>query len=323
MSWYDHINERKIHTGDIPRLGGVGFAAAFIIIAFIINFSAVEAHFGLRFLPPLIALILILLCGVYDDFRPLAARYKLIIQIIAALCIIIPGYTFHRLSFIDIPGLSPLNWVRYPLTLLWIVGITNAVNFIDGADGLAGGISMLAALTFALIFSFSADTHSTVLFCISLAAVSAGFLVFNAPLPKAKIFMGDGGSQFLGFTLALLPLVETGDSVAALPLPYTATILIIPIFDTVAAVWRRVREGRRIGSPDKGHIHHKLLNLGLSARSLDLLLYALQIILGVLVVLAVQMQGWRSLLLLGIAYFAGIFFFALIHFMNRRLKSSS
>lgn len=323
MSWYDHINERKIHTGDIPRLGGVGFASAFIIVAFIINFSAVEANFGLHFLPPLFALILILISGVYDDFHPLSPRYKLLIQIIAAFCVIIPGYTFHRLFFIDIGPLSGLNWLRYPLTFLWIVGLTNAINFIDGVDGLAGGISALAALTFALIFADSVDTRSTVLFCICLAVVIGGFLVFNAPIPKAKIFMGDGGSQFLGFTLALLPLVGTGDSTAILPVPYAAAILIIPIFDTISAVWRRLRDHRRIDSPDKSHIHHKLMNLGLSARRLDAVLYSFQILLGALVFISIKTEGWLSLVILGIAYLVGICFFSSIHFMNRRVQKGS
>jgi UDP-GlcNAc:undecaprenyl-phosphate GlcNAc-1-phosphate transferase len=328
MAWYDHINERKIHTGNIPRLGGAGFASAFIIIAVIINFFAAGPNFGLRFLPPLIALILILVSGVYDDFRPIAPRYKLLVQFLAALCVIIPGYTFHRLFFIDIGPLSTLNWVRFPLTFLWIVGLTNAVNFIDGVDGLAGGISALAALTFALVFASSAGTHSTVLFCICLAAVIGGFLVFNAPIPRARIFMGDGGSQFLGFTLALLPLVEGnniagGDTSAALPLPYAAAILLIPIFDCTAAVWRRLRDGRRIDSPDKLHIHHKLMNLGLGARPLDAVLYSLQIVLGVLVYISVRIKGWQSLLVLLIAYAAGACFFMVIHFMNRRLPRAS
>ncbi|GHU54609.1 undecaprenyl-phosphate alpha-N-acetylglucosaminyl 1-phosphate transferase [Spirochaetia bacterium] len=329
MSWYDHINERKIHTGDIPRLGGLGFASVFIIIAFFINFLAAEHGFRLRFLAPLFALVLILASGVYDDFRPMAPRYKLLIQIAAAFCVIIPGYTFHRLFFIDIGPLSELGWFRYPLTFLWIVGITNAINFIDGVDGLAGGISALAALTFALIFASFTNTGFTVLLCICLAAAIGGFLVFNAPIPRARIFMGDGGSQFLGFTLALLPLAgssitaDAGNIHAALPVPYAAAILLIPIFDTISAVWRRLRDGRRIDSPDKLHTHHKLLNLGLNAYRLDAVLYSLQILLGVLVYISIKIEGWASLLVLLIAYLTVICFFSVIHFMNRRFLRAS
>jgi UDP-GlcNAc:undecaprenyl-phosphate GlcNAc-1-phosphate transferase len=266
-------------------------------------------------------MILILASGVYDDFRPIAPRYKLLIQITAAICVIIPGFTFHQILYFG-GNLPPeLNWIRYPLTFVWIVGLTNAINFIDGLDGLAGGISVLAALTLAVIsFSFSASTV-TPLICVCLAGAAGGFLVFNAPFPRARIFMGDGGSQFLGFTLALLPLIEDGNTRAALPVPYAAALLLIPIFDIVAAVWRRLRDGRRIDSPDKFHVHHKLMHLTLNARRVDLILWGLQIILGVLVYLAVKTKGPLSLLILGSAYLLIITFFTVIHFLNRRALS--
>ncbi|MDR2258669.1 MAG: undecaprenyl/decaprenyl-phosphate alpha-N-acetylglucosaminyl 1-phosphate transferase [Treponema sp.] len=316
-AWYDHINERKIHTGDIPRLGGFGFVTAFIIISFIINILS-ESGFEFRFLPSLLALILIFVSGVYDDFRPLAPRYKLLIQVIAALCVILPGYTFRRFLYLDGYFFSNVGWLRYPLTFFWIIGLTNAMNFIDGLDGLAGGLSFLAALTFALLsVSFSQSAH-TFLFCICLAGVVAGFLVFNAPFPQAKIFMGDGGSQFLGFTLALIPLIEQENTPAALPVVYAAGLLAIPIFDTIAAVWRRVRDGRRIDSPDKSHIHHKLINLRFSPRQADFMLWGLQTVLGVLVYCSVKFRGPLSLGLIISAYLITAAFFTVIHFLNRR-----
>jgi UDP-GlcNAc:undecaprenyl-phosphate GlcNAc-1-phosphate transferase len=321
-SWYDHIDERKIHTGDIPRLGGFGFASAFIIIAFFINFSAFESYLGMPFLFPLISMILVLGSGVIDDFRPLAPKYKLIIQFVAALGVIIPDFTFHRLFFFDIGPLAELDWIRYPLSLLWIVGLINAMNFIDGVDGLAGGIAALVTLSYALIFASYANVGSVILLCLSLAAAIGGFLVFNAPLPKARIFMGDGGAYFLGFILAILPLIDKGNTRSDLPLPYAAALLIIPIFDTVSAVWRRLRDKRRIDSPDKSHIHHKLMNLGLNARGVDGVLYGLQILLCALVFFAVKTEGSLSLILLGAAYFTGIGFFAAIHYMNRAALNS-
>ncbi|MDR2103637.1 MAG: undecaprenyl/decaprenyl-phosphate alpha-N-acetylglucosaminyl 1-phosphate transferase [Treponema sp.] len=311
------MDERKIHTGDIPRLGGLGFAPAFIIIAFFISFST-RPYLGLSFLPPLMSMILILVSGVLDDFRPVAPKYRLIIQIMAGLCVIIPGYTFSRLFFINIGGLSELTWIRYPLSLLWIVGLINAMNFIDGVDGLAGGIAVLIAITYACIFAHYSGNHSAALLCICLAAVIGGFLIFNAPVPKARIFMGDGGAYFLGAGLAILPLINKGSTRPALPLAYAAALLIIPLFDIISAIWRRIRDKRRIDSPDMSHIHHKLKNVGLNDREDDGVLYGLQIILCVLVFFSVKVQGFRSLVLLGSAYFTGIGFFAVIHFLNRR-----
>jgi UDP-GlcNAc:undecaprenyl-phosphate GlcNAc-1-phosphate transferase len=317
-SWYDYANERKIHSGNIPRLGGIGFATAFVLVAFYIVFFTGENAFSLQFLPVLLAILLVFVSGVYDDFHPMAPRYKLFFQFVAAFCVIIPGYTFHRIFYGDWLFVSELNWIRYPLTLLWIVGLTNAINFIDGLDGLAAGISTLTALTIAAIgFSFSMSGTATLL-AICLAGILGGFLVFNAPFPKAKIFMGDGGSQFLGFTLALLPLVERQDSPAALPLSYAAALLAIPIFDTIAAVWRRIRDNRRIDSPDRNHVHHKLMNLKLSALQVDLVLCGIQIILGVLVYFAVKVKGVLALKLLGLAFLVIISFFTILHFLNRR-----
>ena len=315
--WYDQINDRKIHTGDIPRLGGIGFALAFIITAAFINFAIGRVNSGIRFLPCLTALLLILIFGVFDDFRPIAPRYKLLIQIIAALCVIIPGYVFRRITYIEAGILSDLEWLGIPITLLWIVGLTNAMNLIDGIDGLAGGLSALIALFFGLIFFFCTQNSQAVLFCISLSGVMLGFLVFNAPFPNAKIFMGDGGSQFLGFSLALLPLIEEYDSRASLPIPYATALLAIPIFDTIAAVWRRIRDHRRIDSPDTSHIHHKLMNLGLSVRGVNAVLYGLQIIIGVLTFISIYLHGLPSLYFLCAAYLAVLVFFTVIHFLNR------
>ncbi|WP_010261535.1 MraY family glycosyltransferase [Treponema primitia] len=326
-SWYDPIDERKIHTGAIPRLGGIGFASAFICmcigIGFIIPLLPVELIpgivFHLPFLFPLIAMILVFISGVFDDFRPMAPRFKLLIQIIAAFLVVMSGYTFQSITFINQGILGNLNWLRYPVTFLWIVGLTNAVNLIDGVDGLAGGISALASLFFALIFSRIANNSAMILICLCLSAALVGFLVFNMPFPRAKIFMGDGGSQFLGFILALLPLLNAGGAPSGFPLLYAAALLGIPIFDTFAAIWRRIRDRRRIDTPDRLHIHHKLMNLGFNARGVDAILYGLQILLGILVFESIRYKGALSLILLGAAYVATSAFFITIHFVNRHV----
>ncbi|MDR2478329.1 MAG: undecaprenyl/decaprenyl-phosphate alpha-N-acetylglucosaminyl 1-phosphate transferase [Treponema sp.] len=320
-AWYDHVNERKIHSGDVPRLGGIGFALVFIIAAAVICFSTRKLDSSIRLLPCLGGLVLTLIFGVIDDFRPMPPKLKLLIQFIAAVCVIIPGYTFHRMIYFEtgfLGGLlSGLGWLGYPVSLLWLVGLSNAMNLIDGVDGLAGGLSALIAVTFGLIFLSYAETPQPVLFCVSLFGVLLGFLIFNAPIPRATIFMGDCGSQFLGFSLALLPLLEEHKTTADLPVLYAAALLAIPIFDTTAAVLRRIRDGKKIDSPDRAHIHHKLMNLGLNARQTVAALYALQILLCALVYISVRVQGVLSLIILGSAYCAVMAFFAVVHFLNR------
>jgi UDP-GlcNAc:undecaprenyl-phosphate GlcNAc-1-phosphate transferase len=321
MAWYDRTSMRKIHTGNIPRLGGIGFIVSFIVFFVIAGFCLKVFNLELKFLPIALAYVFILISGIRDDFKPMVPRHKLILQTIAALCVLISGRVFERLFYIDrldILDFSGWNLLRYPLTLLWIVGMTNAINFIDGVDGLAGGISLLALLSFGGILVSLGAGGVTFLLCVCLVSAIFGFLVFNAPLPRAKIFMGDGGAYFLGFTLALFPLMGAGNAAVSLPISYAAAILLIPILDTTAAVWRRLRDHKRIGSPDRSHTHHKLMNLGLSSRRIDATLFALQFCLGILVYIAVKTPGYLSLVILLLAYMAGIGFFAVLHFLNRQ-----
>jgi UDP-GlcNAc:undecaprenyl-phosphate GlcNAc-1-phosphate transferase len=317
-SWYDYTDDRKNHIGDVPRLGGIGFALVFVLAAAIIIFFTRKLDSVIRFLPCLAGICLIVVFGVLDDFKPIRPRNKMLIQILAALCVVISGYTFRRIGYFDEGILERLPWLAYPLTLLWIVGLTNAMNLLDGVDGLAGGISAIIALTFGLVFLRYSETPAAAMLCICMLGSVAGFLVFNAPIPKAKIFMGDGGSQFLGFTLAILPLLEEHDTVASLPLSYAAALLLIPIFDTTAAVWRRIRDKKRIDNPDKAHIHHKLMNLGLNAQAVIAVLLGLQLLLSALVFISLKVNGWLSLVILGIAYLLALFFFIILHFLNRK-----
>ena len=328
-SWYDRTSSRRVHAGNVPRLGGLGFVPVFVVSATVIMLLLSRTNYFSRFLPVLFGACIIVFFGVWDDFRPLRPLTKLFIQIGAALCVVVPGYVFRRVIFFE-QGyfLSQLPWLAALLTVLWLVGMTNAVNLLDGVDSLAGGISLMIALTFAYIFSRYAGISSSVMICIALAGSVAGFLVFNAPFPRAKIFMGDGGSQFLGFTLALLPLLEERYTVATLPVVYVAAIMAIPILDTVSAIWRRIRDKQSPIKPDRAHTHHKLMNLGLSARKVCAVLFALQAVLSGLVILSLKLTElspvrWLSQVVLGFAYFLAIAFFVALHFMNRKVLKES
>jgi len=327
-SWYDRISERRVHFGNVPRLGGLGFVPVFVVAAAVIMSFASQTIIFVRFLPVLVGACIIVVFGVWDDFRPLRPSVKLLIQIGAALCVVVPGYVFRRVFFFDELLLQHFPWgyvAGYAVTVLWLVGMTNAMNLIDGVDALAGGISFLVALTFAYIFSRYAGLSSSVMICIALVGSIAGFLVFNAPAPRAKIFMGDGGSQFLGFTLALLPLLEERYTAATLPVIYVAAILAIPILDTTSAVWRRVRDRKPLSSPDRSHIHHKLMNLGLNAPKIGAVMFSLQVIVSVIVIVSIKLaesssERWPSLVVLGLAYLVVVVFFSVLHFMNRKIK---
>lgn len=318
-SWFDGHDERKIHVGEIPRLGGVGFVAAYIMMAFAITFMNGSSSFGLSFLPVLIAMTIIFIFGVIDDFKPLTPRFKLMIQSFAALLVLSGGFAFSSVSSSTMGIDLPFGIMKYPLTFLWIIGITNALNLIDGVDGLAGGVSLIASLTYAIVFTISGNERGAVL-CFALAGVIAGFLVFNLPLPRAKIFMGDCGSQFLGFMLALFPLMDSGKGSINLAVPFAAAVLLIPIGDTFAAIWRRTRDGVPMTRPDRAHTHHKLMNIGLKSWGVDIVLWSLQAIVGVFVILSTFTDGWHTVLMLGGAYASCIAFFAFLHFYNRAVN---
>jgi UDP-GlcNAc:undecaprenyl-phosphate GlcNAc-1-phosphate transferase len=313
--WYDRTSERKIHHGEVPRLGGIGFSLAFILVGVTIALIIGDVKSALPYVSCLSALVLVLVLGAWDDFRPIRPYVKFMVQCIAALFVIIPGYTFKYFTFLDMGLMAkPLE---YAITFLWIVGLMNAVNFIDGLDGLAGGTSGIIALFLLFIFLSGGEASYIVLICAVLFGVVAGFLVFNLPVPKAKIFMGDGGSHVLGFLLALLPLFDGKGDFTSLPLFYAAALLLIPIFDTTAAVWRRIRDGKRIDKPDMAHVHHKLLTLGLKSQGVIAVLYSLQIVIGIITYISIRLNGLASLYVLGAAYVIVILFFSVIHFKNR------
>jgi len=310
---YDRVDERKVHTGNIPRLGGVGIFLGFIVgMVLYFRVAGHQSYVGTRLWVILVSSSLIFVMGVWDDLKPWRARFKLLVQVIAALMVISSGFTFTRLGFGNTPFGLDLGFVAYPLTFCWIIGVTNAINLIDGIDGLSGCVSLFAVLSYALFFYFVGNTVAF-FSCIILALSIVGFLFFNLPFPRAKIFMGDGGSQFLGFILAVLPLLQSGNHLATISLPYAAAVLSIPIFDTIAAIWRRVRENRRIDDPDKLHLHHKLMMLGFNARQALVVIVMLQSIIVTLTVMSAKVRMLLSFFMLLCVYALVLLFFTVIH----------
>jgi UDP-GlcNAc:undecaprenyl-phosphate GlcNAc-1-phosphate transferase len=281
MRWYDPKSPRKIHNGEIPRIGGAGIFISLAVTVCLFSIPGVISSAArqipiIQNLPFIIGLCIIFLAGILDDFKNLRARYKLILQIIAAGIVIAGGFRFS--SFTLPFGLTISNtFVRYGISLFWIVGAANAINLIDGMDGLAGGISAIAALFWGIISLQTGHTSAAVAAFVLFGSI-AGFLVFNKP--PAKVFMGDSGSLLIGYILAVLPLMEQGKESSTETLLLGVTILVIPFFDTVSAVFRRIRLKKRISEPDKDHIHHKFLKLGLSVHKILIIIYSFCIFTG-------------------------------------------
>jgi UDP-GlcNAc:undecaprenyl-phosphate GlcNAc-1-phosphate transferase len=279
--WYDSTNDRKIHKGQIPRLGGIA-----IFLGFALGVAVVVAFGGLTRggTAPVANLILcaagvalVFAIGLIDDFHNIPAVWKAFGQVVAALAVVAAGCVIRQVSIPFLGRTVALGAAGYPITVLWIVGMSNAVNLIDGMDGMAGGVSLIAAASFAVIGIIEGNPALT-LFGLALVGGALGFLAFN--FPSASIFMGDSGSLVLGFVLAMLPLMPFTTQSAGLSIIQPITILFIPILDTAAAIIRRLLRGEPIHAPDREHLHHKILDLGLSTRQALSVVYGAAIVLG-------------------------------------------
>ncbi|NLM51737.1 MAG: undecaprenyl/decaprenyl-phosphate alpha-N-acetylglucosaminyl 1-phosphate transferase [Firmicutes bacterium] len=269
----DVPNRRKVHNRIMPRLGGVavylGFVAAMAVI--------VNLTYDRQILGMLLGGTVVLLLGVVDDIKGLPPLWKLAGQVLAAA---IPVYFGIRVNFIHNPfdGYFHLGWMSIPVTMLWIVGITNAINLIDGLDGLASGVSFIALMIFSFMAMKVNQNLLISLLSVALAGAVLGFLRYN--FHPAKIFLGDSGSMFLGFTIAVMAVMGLLKSVTLYTFITPILILGVPIFDTFFAILRRYKNNQPIFAADKAHLHHRLLNLGFSHRRAVLAIYCLALVFG-------------------------------------------
>ncbi len=268
----DRPNARKVHTHVIPRLGGlaiyIGFMAAVLF--------CVPLHHEL--IGMLLGCTAIVAIGIWDDICNIPARVKLVGQIAAACIPVAFGIQIEWLTnpFGDILVLPEV--IAIPVTIFWIIGFTNTVNLIDGLDGLAAGVAFIASISMFLL-AVNLNQFLPALIIVSMAGAALGFLQYN--FNPAKIFMGDTGSMLLGYTLAVsavLGLVKTAATVA-LVVPIIA--LGLPILDTTFAIIRRRMSGVPIFQSDKGHLHHRLLALGMTQKQAVLIMYFVSMMLGI------------------------------------------
>lgn len=316
-AWFDSINERKIHTGQIPRLGGVGiFWSFFLTLLLVALLSKGAAQDALAYWPVGVGMLIVHLVGLMDDFRDLRAKLKFLAHLAAAILVAAAGYRF-RVIYVPWMGTVELGWFSYPLTVFWIVGVINALNMIDGMDGLSGGISIIGAFALGLIL-LETGGGMPALAAIALVGSLAGYLFYN--FPPAKIFMGDSGSTFLGFALAVLPLLDKGSS-SGLWFWDGVTVLLLPIFDVFAAMIRRTRKGVPMMSPDRWHLHHKLLRLGLGTRAVLAVAYAVCMALGAVTISVLFLPPmWHFALVLS-AWLALVVFFTVLHYIKEHSLS--
>ena len=273
-------DERRVHAVPIPRLGGLAIFIAFVISVIIFA----DINQGVQGI--LLGSVIIVIVGVVDDIVPLKAWQKFLAQIVAAFVAVFHGVIIEFVSNPNIFAAEPYLYLGYfaiPLTILWIVGITNAVNLIDGLDGLAVGVSTIASLTMLMVALFVAADANVAIILAALAGACIGFLPYN--FNPAKIFMGDTGALFLGFLLATLSIEGLFKSYAIISFAIPFMALALPIFDTTFAILRRVAKGQSPMRPDRGHLHHRLLDFGFSHKQVVFIIYLVSGTLGMLAVI--------------------------------------
>jgi len=308
-SWFDIPNERKIHTDPIPRLGGVGIFIGLIggsvavpLLLPLIAPSLEAQRYTPGFILVFLAFGVIHGMGLVDDFHNLRAGLKFVLQLLAAAMVTAGGFMIERVT---LPGVGSvaLGIFAYPLTVLWIVAISNAINLVDGIDGLAAGIAAWTSLSLALM-SILTGRHIPALVALSLLGAVMGFLAFN--FPPARIFMGDSGSLLIGFVLAVIPLLGSPGTTALDELAAPATLLMIPILDTILAIVRRLRRKLPIYAPDKEHIHHRLLAIGFKDTSILILVYSACVAFGAAAIGSLFLGRLPRLLILACIWAAAV-----------------
>lgn len=288
-------DDRRMHKTPIPRVGGLA-----IVFGFTVAVLCFGGAMSRQFIAILCAAAIIVVMGVIDDCKDLPAKLKFVIQIIAALVVIIGGdlkidvFTNPNI-FSEEPYWVLPQWLSIVVTVIWVVFITNAVNFIDGLDGLAAGVS--AIMTVSLVFiAVEVGEYPVAIMGIALMGACFGFLPFN--FNPAKIFMGDTGSTFLGFMLATLSIQGAFKSYAVISFAVPLLILGLPMFDALFAMIRRVLTGKSPMAADRGHLHHRLIDMGFSQKQTVFILYAISGVLGITAVLLAENGALRAMILL-------------------------
>ena len=267
---------RRMHKVPIPRLGGLAIFIGFMVSVLLLG--SVRGNIQMQSI--LLGSVIIVVLGVVDDIMALPAMLKFVVQIAAALIPALNGVVIQAFSNPNIFSES-LYWVLGPLsvpfTVLWIVAITNAVNLIDGLDGLANGVSAISATTMLVIALLASEAQVAVVMA-ALVGACVGFMPYN--LNPAKMFMGDTGATFLGYILATMSIQGLFKFYAVISFAVPFLILGLPIFDTVFAFTRRIAHGQSPMHADRGHIHHRLIDMGLNQKQAVATLYVISAMLG-------------------------------------------
>lgn len=310
----DKPEARRINKVVMPRLGGLGIIAGFfvsmiyLIISMELENKSTLDEYHIKLIGLFLGLTIMGFVGFVDDWKQIKPINKLLGQTAAAVVVMCFGITIGDFHLPIIDRLIELNDVwEYIITWFWIVGITNAINLTDGLDGLSSGITLIACVSLMIIFAINGSTVISIILITALAGGIVGFLPYN--VNPAKTYMGDCGSNFLGFSISIISILGTAKTYTMLVIIAPLIVLALPIFDTCFAVIRRLVKGKSLKAifePDNGHLHHKLMKLGYTQKEAVLILYGIATTLGMFAIILIESGIWKaiSFALLIIAIFA-------------------
>lgn len=308
---------RKIHSYAIPNGAGIAIYAGFVVATLLLGGLSIEI------VSLLIAGLLLVIVGTFDEKYDMSSFSRILFQVLAATIVIAAGIKVDVIGNFGNgnDGLFYLGFLSIPFTLFWIVGVTNAIRILDGLDGLAGGVTAISALTLGVVALITGRNDAAILSFI-LCAVSIAYLPYNfSKNPKRKTFMADAGSNFLGFALATVSIMGSVKTAAAFSMIVPIMVLIIPIFDTLFAIARRLIAGKSPFKADGMHLHHRLLKMGLSQTKVTGIFYVASILLGILAIFSTKMSGFSTVavfIVAGLVFIMVLVKFKLIRIFRRR-----
>lgn len=302
----DIPNDRRVNKKPMPRLGGLAVISGFFVSTiYLLISTSIEGKINLfgeetyyvKFIGYVVGIIILGITCYIDDVKGIPSWIKLIAQIIAAIIVVASGIRIENISIPFTEGKLVISGIAsYVITICWILGITNAINLIDGLDGLSSGVTLISCLSLLMVFALNESPLIAIILVTALAGALVGFLPFN--FSPAKTFIGDTGSNFMGFSLAIISILGVAKTYTALVLIAPIIILGMPIFDTIFAIFRRMIKGKSLKAvfkPDKGHLHHKLMAKGYTQRQAVLIMYGITAILGMFAVILLESGIWKAL----------------------------
>lgn len=297
-------DKRKVHKKIMPRLGGIaivlGFlvSAMYLIIAMIIEqkLDIFTNNYYIKLLGFLAGIIILEIFCYIDDTKGIKPIVKLIGQLLAAIVVVASGIVMDTIIIERAGAIISNEWILRIITIIWIVGITNAINLIDGLDGLSTGVSLISSICLIIIFILNSSPIISIILATALAGALLGFLPFN--FNPARTFMGDTGSNFIGFTLAIISILGIAKTYTAIIVIAPLLVLALPIFDTSFAIIRRIireKSLKAVFKADRGHLHHKLIDRGYTQKQAVFILYGISATFGLFAIILLESGIWKAI----------------------------